>query len=405
MENVATIARSSSADFTPNSRRLRIASVCQLLPTRAEPHRGIFVARRLSQLAALADVQILQPVPWFPLLRPRPNVGWTADVDIPQSYRQRMFYLPGVMKNLDGRWLARSILPVLARWQDETGIDLIDAHFGYPEGVGAVLAAERLGIPAFITIRGNELVYLQNPSIRGQLLDAFSRARGIIAVSHAMRNAIGSAGVDLSKVRVIPNAVDRSQFFPASRGEARTLLNLPLHSPVVVSVGQLVEGKGHHILVRAVERLRQNHPDVVLVIVGGPAYESQYPVRLRALIDELGLRSTVKLVGPQSPETVAQWLNAADVFALCTSREGCCNAVLEALACGVPVVTTPVGDNEQYVDPPQSGYIVPPDSPDATCDALKRALSQTWDRRAISDRLGGEGWQGVAQAVLSFFHQ
>ena len=405
MHDVATIARTSFAGPDTNPSRLRIASVCELYPTQADPQSGVFVARRLSQLAALADVKMLQPVPWFPLLRARPQVGWTAESESPRVYRQRMFYFPGAMKRLDGRWLARSILPVLSCWQDETGIDLVDAHFGYPDGVGAVLAAERLGIPAFVTIRGNELYYLKKPSIRGLLLDAFSRARG-----HYCREQ-RPAGRDRCGRRRLGEGARHPQcrrpfaVFSGLAQRARTRLNLPLHSPVIVSVGQLVERKGHRVLVRAVERLRRHHPDVVLAIVGGPSFEHQSPQLLRALIDELGLIATVRLVGSQPPDMVAQWLNAADVFALCTTREGCCNAVLEALACGVPVVTTPAGDNPRYVDPPRNGYIVPADSPEATHEALERALSQSWDRQAISDSLGANGWQGVAQSVLDFFHQ
>lgn len=385
-------------------RRLRIASVCTLFPTDAEEHKGIFVARRVSQLAKVADVQAIQPLPWFPVLRPqRESISATSN-DTLNIVRRRMFYVPGVMKHLDGRWLARSILPVLKQLRDESGLDLVDAHFGYPEGVGAVLAAERLGIPVFVTLRGNEQVYLKQPAIRSQLVEALHACRGIIAVSHGLRNVVVEAGINANKIRVISNAVDRGQFCPGDKRAARIELDLPKHSPVIVSVGQLVSGKGHDVLIRAVEELRRRHPDVVLAIIGAASYERDVPAKLRTLIESLQMADTVLLVGPQSPERVAQWLRAADIFALCTRREGCCNAVLEALACGVPVVTTDAGDNRRFVDPPANGYIAPFDDPAAICSTLEVALDRKWNRAQISNSLPPDGWEGVARAVLEFFH-
>jgi glycosyltransferase involved in cell wall biosynthesis len=354
-------------------------------------------------MARLAEVHALQPVPWFPILRPATGANSnTYDRDLCID-RRRMFYLPGALKRLDAGWLCRSILPVLRQWHNEAGLDLIDAHFGYPEGVGSVLAAGRLGIPAFVTLRGNEQVYLKDSAIRSQLVEALHASRGIIAVSRALRDAAVSAGIDARKIRVIPNAVDRTEFSPGDKQAARTQLGLPIHSPVIVSVGQLVSGKGHHLLVQAVHELRICHPDIVLAIVGGTAYERDYPRQLQATIDSLEMNTSVRLAGSQTPAQVANWLRAADVFALCTEREGCCNAILEALACGVPVVTTDVGDNAVYVDPPTNGYVVSPESATEVSAALERSLGRGWDAREISARLPQADWATVARAVIDFF--
>ena len=99
-----------------------------------------------------------------------------------------------------------------------------------------------------------------------------------------------------------------------------------------------------------------------------------------------------------------RWLRAADVFALATEREGCCNAVLEALAVGVPVVTTPAGDNPHFVKDGQNGYIVPVDDVPATAAALDRAVSTAqWDRQSISRNLAVGNWGNVAGQVLEYF--
>jgi glycosyltransferase involved in cell wall biosynthesis len=109
------------------------------------------------------------------------------------------------------------------------------------------------------------------------------------------------------------------------------------------------------------------------------------------------------MLGALPPAQVADWLRSADVFALPTSREGCCNALLEALACGLPAVTTPVGDNAVYVDPPRNGLLVPVADPAALAQAVSAALERTWDRPAIAAGMSARGWAGVARAVLDFF--
>jgi glycosyltransferase involved in cell wall biosynthesis len=101
---------------------------------------------------------------------------------------------------------------------------------------------------------------------------------------------------------------------------------------------------------------------------------------------------------------VAKWLQAADVFALATAREGCCNAVLEALAVGIPVVTTAAGDNSQFVRAGENGAIVPVDDVQATTDALKQCLGQKWNSTAISRTLVEQvgTWNEVAKRVIGF---
>ena len=94
------------------------------------------------------------------------------------------------------------------------------------------------------------------------------------------------------------------------------------------------------------------------------------------------------------------------MFALATSREGCCNSILEALASGRPVVTTPAGDNAHFVHDGVNGRIVPIDDAGATAAALEHVLSRPdWDAEAISRGLAVGGWEDVAAEVLGFFRE
>src|SRR5262249_28604673 len=153
------------------------------------PHRGLFVQRRLSALARLADVTVVQPVPWFPVLRrwPGERRPVTSDPESPRVLRQRMFYLPGILKGMDNHWVKTAVLATLGEIQEARSTDLIDAHFGYPEGVGCVKAALALGKPVFITMRGLERQILPHPWRGRQLLWALGRCTGIITVSESLK--------------------------------------------------------------------------------------------------------------------------------------------------------------------------------------------------------------------------
>jgi glycosyltransferase involved in cell wall biosynthesis len=387
---------------------MHIASVSTEYPAPWGRHRGLFIQRRLAALAHLEDVTVVHAVPWFPIARPwpggrRPSV--TEDREAPRVRHRRMFYLPGILKGLDSHWLKTAVLAAAGEIQRACPIDVIDAHFGYPEGVGCVGAALALGRPVFITMRGLERPILTHAWRGGQLLRALRQCTGIVAVSESLKVLAVERGIAPEKIEVIPNAVDRQTFRPGDRDEARRALGLALSDQLVVSVGMLVAGKGHHHLVDAIARLRTKDHRLRLAIIGGAAHEPAYPELLRRRIAERELEGIVRLEGNLPPAAVATWLQAADVFALSTDDEGCCNAILEAMACGLPVVTTPAGDNALLVDPPKRGFIVPTGWSDDLCQALEAAVQTAWDRGSIAAHAADYTWDEVAGRTARFFRE
>jgi len=312
-----------------------------------------------------------------------------------------MFYIPGVLKAQDGRWLARSIRERVRTLRSAGRAEVIDAHFGYPEGVGCALIANELELPYFITIRGLETDVLQRPSIGEQLLRALHGASGIISVSHSLRDLVAARGVNPDRILVAPNAVDRTLFNVGVRAEARERLNVPGDQRLIVCVGHLLSVKRHTVLLDAFARLRERTP-ARLVIIGGESHEPQYPALLHAQVARAGLADSVLFAGKLSPAKVAEWLHAADLFALASAREGCCNAVLEALAAGVAVVATHVGDNAYLVKDGINGYLVPPEDGVALAQALHVGLARRWDHAAISTHLNVGTWEDTASRVLDF---
>jgi glycosyltransferase involved in cell wall biosynthesis len=356
-------------------------------------------------MAGQTEVHAIQPVPYFPGVRPLPAWARTAEHAVEGLLIRHapMFYVPAVLKSLDGFWLSRSVTPVIRRLMLDRSIDLIDAHFGYPDGVGCFTAARRLGVPVFVTVRGMEVDALRNPALASQLLPALQQANGCICVSHSLRDVLATYGVNPETMAVIPNAVDRAKFRPGNRAAARETLGLTRDRRYVISIGHLVSGKRHDILIRALAQIRRQSRDAELIIIGGAAYDPTCPAYLRRLAEESGVGAAVRFAGRIPPAEIATWLQAADLFALGTEREGCCNAVLEALACGLPVVTTPAGDNPYFVKDGINGWIVPVGDAAAMAQAIARTLDSSWDATAISASLRVENWDSVARQVLAYF--
>ncbi len=130
---------------------------------------------------------------------------------------------------------------------------------------------------------------------------------------------------------------------------------MPAGIELIVCVGNLKPVKGHDVLIKAFAQLaRIPGRDWFVLAVG--AIDSW-----KRKLDCIGAdtwisHDRVEFIGPRQPDEVVTWLQAADVFALASHREGCCNAVLEALATGTPVVATRVGDNEDSVVQRENGF-------------------------------------------------
>jgi glycosyltransferase involved in cell wall biosynthesis len=377
---------------------MRLASVTRVLPTPDDPSQGIFVQNRLNAMRRIVPMTIVQPIPYFPALKPLPS--WINERDDGHR-RVPMFYVPRFFKSVDGVWLARAVEPVLEALHRANPLDAIDAHFGYPDAVGCAGIARRLDVPLFMTLRGVENEQLATRLIGRQLRDAMTDAAGCICVSHFLADLAIRHGVPEDKVTVIHNAVDRGLFRPCPATRTRADLGLPEDRPIVISVGHVVPRKRHHVLIEAMADPSLRAHDAMLLIVGSNKQDVAYAERLSALVRSSGLEGSVRFIGNRPPAEVGDYLRLADLFALLSAREGCCNSVLEALACGTRVVATDVGDNRYFVNE-SNGRLVPVDHSAAAASAIDEVLRATSARAAIAETLSVGDWDGVARRVVDY---
>jgi teichuronic acid biosynthesis glycosyltransferase TuaC len=319
-------------------------------------------------------------------------------------HRPRFFCIPGIFKWTDGLFMALSTFFATRRIAREHRANIIDAHFGYPDGYAAVLLGRWLRLPVMLTLRGKE----ENQSRSGvatALKRAIIGADQLITVSSALQRLAIEQGADPARVQVIGNGVDLKRFTALPRAASRGQLGLPADAEVLVSVGMLSEGKGFHRVIECMPGLLATHPALRLMIVGGAGPAGDMGAELKRMVRTLDLDNRVHFLGAVPPDRVNVALSAADVFVLATSYEGWANVFLEAMACGLPVVTTNVGGNPQVVNAPSLGCLVPVGDSRRLQEAIHEALRTPWDRARIRAYAESNSWDQRMQALLDWYQQ
>lgn len=370
-----------------------------LYPNTAQPNAGLFIRERMSRVAQRLTLVVVSPKPWFPgqglirLFRPhyRPTPGRREVQDGVMVLYPRFFSLPGLLRSLDSLLMALGSYLTLRRLKAE-GYNLIDAHFAYPDGHAAVLLGRWLKLPVTVTLRGTEVPHSRNPRLRRRLVEVFQKADRVICVSDSLRRLALSLGMPPEKGMVVGNGVDTAKFHPVDRAAARTRYGLPSDAKVLITVGALVERKGFHRVIDCLPELLRAHPTLHYLVVGGTSPEGSMEAELRAQVVRLGLAERVHFLGPVPPHELKWPLSAADVFVLATRNEGWANVILEAMACGLPVVATDVGGNREVVARDDLGTIVPFGDAAALTPALDQALARDWDRAAIRAYAESNDW-------------
>nr|WP_242478394.1 glycosyltransferase [Rubrivivax gelatinosus] len=382
-----------------------------MFPSAVQPGAGLFVRERMFRVGRELPLAVVAPTPWFPLqsllrrFKPsfRPGAPRHETQQGHEVWFPRFLSVPGVLKGLDGLAMALAAWPRLARPKREGRLDLIDAHFAYPDGFAATLLGRWLGVPVTITLRGTEQRQARDPALAPKLRAALQRATQVFAVSESLRQVALALGIAADKVRVVGNGVDLARFNPLPRAEARAALGLAADAPVLVSVGGLCERKGFHRVIERLPALRERFPGLVYLVVGGPSPEGDLGPQLRAQVAAAGLGEAVRFLGPLPPEALRGPLSAADVFVLATRNEGWANVFLEAMACGLPVVTTAVGGNAEVVCRAELGSVVPFGDGQALESAVADALARDWDADTIRRYAAANTWdRRVAELVAAF---
>jgi teichuronic acid biosynthesis glycosyltransferase TuaC len=386
---------------------IRLLTFSTLFPHAARPNHGIFVENRLRHLLASkqATSMVLAPVPWFPSQSPRFG-DWALNARAPATEMRhgiaiRHPCVPVIPKfgMSAAPWLLyRAMVPQIARLLAEGHrFDAIDAHYVYPDGVAATWLGWRFALPVVMTARGTDVNLIPNHRIPRRLIQGAIRdASAIIAVSAALKQALVDLGAPEDKVTVLRNGVETDLFRPpTNRTQIRAILGLK--GPTLISVGGLIERKGHHRTIEAMRHL----PGFELIIAGeGPEQE-----RLSSLITEHALADRVRLLGPRPHRELPDLYGAADASVLASSREGWANVLLESMACGTPVVAANIWGNPEVVRAPAAGVIYEPNTPEGIAAGVRRLFASLPHRAATRAYAEPFSWDDTTAGQLALFRR
>jgi teichuronic acid biosynthesis glycosyltransferase TuaC len=388
-------------------RPARLLTFSTLFPSAARPNHGIFVENRLRHLVASGEATslVLAPVPWFPS-RSNQFGDWAVNARVPVAELRhgivirhpRYPVVPRVGMSIAPWLLYRAMVPAIAALlADGHRFDVIDAHYIYPDGVAATWLGRRFGLPVVLTARGTDISLIPRYRIARRLIQGAIRdACALVAVSAALKLTLVELGAPDQKVTVLRNGVETDLFQPPTNRTA-VRLALGLKRPTLISVGGLIERKGHH---RTIEAMRQL-AEFDLVIVG----EGPERGRLAALIGALGLGDRVQLLGPRPHRELPALYGAADASVLASSREGWANVLLESMACGTPVVAANIWGNPEVVRTSTAGVIYEPNTADGIAAAVRRLFADPPDRAATRAYAEPFSWDQTTAGQLALFRQ
>lgn len=237
------------------------------------------------------------------------------------------------------------------------------------------------------------------------MLITLNEATSVIAVANSLKRVVSDIGAKPRRIERVANGVDASRFYPQPKSEMRQRLNLEQSDPVLVSVGGLVPRKGFHRVIEIMPILLERFPKLQLLIVGGSSAEGDFSKELEKQVEDRGLSESVRFLGSVPPDDLKYVLSAADVFVLATENEGWANVFLEAMACGLPVVTTRVGGNPEVVKSADLGTLVEFGDSSELKNALITALETEWDRDTIRQYAVDNSWDLRVEQLNTIFRE
>jgi len=383
---------------------LNILTFSTLYPNAVEPHHGIFTETSLCQQLRHYDVHsiVVAPVPLFPL-RARMFGRYAGYARVPHEevrkdvrvLHPRYLHLPGI-----GMYVApwslfhaarRAIDGLLAQGHS---FEVIDAHYFYPDGVAAIMLGRHYGVPVIISALGSDITLLPRHAWPRRLIrQSAEQAHAMISVCEDLRQNMIRLGLPGDRIHALRNGVDLELFYPEPYAAARTALGIDGFT--LLSVGHLIERKGHDKVIAALPRL----PDVRLVIVGDGPERNQ----LIDLCRRLGVQDRVRFAGLLDQQQLRTCYSAADALVLASNREGWANVLLEAMACGAPALASDVGGTAEVVRGHAAGILLQDNSAAGVVDAVRRLRENPPSREATCAHARQHSWHATTYAQLKLF--
>jgi glycosyltransferase involved in cell wall biosynthesis len=383
--------------------RPRVLVVTSLFPRPDRPLWGVFNFQSVSALKRFADLQVISPISFVDKIN---DLVSKHVLKAGRKSSSRPVYEAGGLSPIYplylsipflGRWLNGylqhlALIKEARRMHGRAPFDVILCYWIYPDGYAARLLSVRLGIPYIVVALGSDLNIIGHAEqTRGVVYKTLADSAQVITVSEALCTEALNLGASREKCMVIRNGVDRNLFHPLDRSKCRDDLKIDEKKKVLLFVGTLDPIKGPDILIEALSLLREDERPLTLIVGAGPSRRA-----LQKKTQKLGLAPSVRFISVVPYGKMPVYLNAADLLCLPSRHEGCPNVILEAQACGTPVIASSVGGIPELITQDMQGVMVKASSSENLAAAIKNCLARTWDRNAIA-LSGKRSWDDVAR--------
>lgn len=293
--------------------------------------------------------------------------------------------------------------------EDKVAYTIMHANF-FMSGIVAAEVKEETGIPFVITFHALGKVR----RIHQKDMDAFPIDRlriedyivkeADLIIAECPQDAedlMSLYDANPEKLRIVPCGVDQGQFFPVPRDYARAKIGIPDDLPVVLQLGRMVQRKGVDDVIRGMGLLKSRHRlSARLLVVGGETEDPELDTtsevkRLKNVSHDSNVEDLVTFVGRRGRDMLRYYYSAADVFISAPWYEPFGITPLEAMACGTPVIGSRVGGIKYSVVDEHTGYLVPPNDPEAISDYTARMLKSPYS-------MSKQGARGLERARETF---
>lgn len=307
---------------------MRILVISNNYPSENAPTYGIFVynlVQKFVELGHQVDVIACESI-WNVFMPRKEKVNYgveKANIYRPKTITASNKWILGFNTHIIGEFFSvRSVREIVLK--NELKFDLVYAHF-LINGMISVKSLYDFGKPIFVAEGELKNINLRRSYYKDNTYkNLISKIRGFVSVSPQIKNNLVEVGVREDRIIIKPNAIDPNKFYPRDKRKMRVKHGLPLDKKLIVFLGRFVHDKGPLRVLNSVK----GRDDIGLIFIGKGNQE----------LEGENIVFKDKVVTTLVPE----YLSAADIFVLPTLHEGSCNAIIEAMACGLPIVSSDI---------------------------------------------------------------
>ncbi len=365
--------------------------------------RGIFVKNQIKSLKEyFKEITVISPVLFSCKILSSDKLcknyryNDTIKIYFPRSLYVPILYFSKIL--IDNRLRVVEKLVI----KENIEFDLIHAHFIWSAGYVGAKLKEKYDVPLIVTAHGYDIYDLpfRDDRCKEKVEYVLNAAEYIITVSNRNLECINRLSVK-TPVKILPNGFRNDLFYPIDPNECRKTLNLPSDKKIILTVGNLVEVKGHKYLIEAMKEIVKHRKDVLCIIIGDGKIKS----KLKKQIKKVRLESYVKLIGGRSHNEIPIWMNACDTFILPSLSEGNPTVMFECLGCGKPFVGTKVGGIPEIITSEDYGILCEPANSKEFAENILLALDKEWDDRKIRGYAEQFTCEKNIQEILSIYEK